>query len=911
MKKLSILTGMIIFFTVISYAQVGINTDASLPDPSAMLDIKSDTAGILIPRMTAVQRDAINNPATGLMVFVTDNNTFNYFDGNIWKVIGNGDNGSSFWSRNGNTIYVGQDTAVVIGKDHTTGDFEVSPSVGTGTYSQDVTTGGTVTAQEYQGSYVPEHLFDDNQGSIWRNDNNLPVWIQYDFGAGNEKAIGKYRLYWSGTNYDFTPYSWEFLASDDGTGWTTLDTRTGQNDWQSGTWKEFIFSNTQKYRYYRLNITDSNGAGSTGVYLNEMEMMEEVYADFTALYVEGDKTGIGTSSPDATLDINGTFQFTDGNEGDGKVMSSDADGNVHWIDLSILDPDWTVNGNDIYKTTDGNVGIGTTTPYYPLDINSTTSSRGTNIELENDQGGSIAGVYTNVNNTGTGSAYGMDNHLSGQSNGERYGVANTIDNSGTGNHFGVMNSLTGATTGDRFGTYNNLQGTGTGKQYGVRNELYVNNNNSQYGNFTAIYDNGDGQRYGTYNKLLGNGSGEHFANYNLLGGNGTGAQIANYDSIYNAGDAFHYGAYRVLNGSGSGYHYGNYNLLGGNGTGIQIATYDSIYNAGNAYHYGAYRVLNGNGSGDHYVTYNKLSGSGDGYQFGNFTEIDNSGNSMHFGIYNNLTGSGSGVHYGTYNKLYGSGSGDHFGIFNYVYGSGDGTYYASYNEVGGSDFPSSSLGTHYATYNEVRSNDKGPGDKYGSYNKISMYAGGTHYAVYGEAEKTGSYAGYFVGEVTTSKDYNYITPKSYKLQVPGIAFASRDYYPSFPVDFEYDAFKGSIKISGDSHGQSMAEIDLPQGAYVTSITAHVAGIVDGGNNFSASIRQKDFYDTSGYSDSVLGVSAQNVTTYSHYTANDNPFTVDNNAYSYYLIFSFTGQDSGDAIALHGVTIEYTLNKVSH
>jgi len=42
-----------------SFAQVGINTDSSQPDPSAMLEIKSTTKGLLPPRMTMAQRDAI------------------------------------------------------------------------------------------------------------------------------------------------------------------------------------------------------------------------------------------------------------------------------------------------------------------------------------------------------------------------------------------------------------------------------------------------------------------------------------------------------------------------------------------------------------------------------------------------------------------------------------------------------------------------------------------------------------------------------------------------------------------------------------------------------------------------------------------------------------------------------------
>ncbi len=54
------------------YAQIAINTDSSSPDNSAMLDVKSTTMGILIPRMSFIEQNAIVSPAEGLMVFCLD-----------------------------------------------------------------------------------------------------------------------------------------------------------------------------------------------------------------------------------------------------------------------------------------------------------------------------------------------------------------------------------------------------------------------------------------------------------------------------------------------------------------------------------------------------------------------------------------------------------------------------------------------------------------------------------------------------------------------------------------------------------------------------------------------------------------------------------------------------------------------
>ncbi len=85
-------------------AQVAINSDGTTPDASSMLDIKSNTSGILIPRMRAQERDDIPSPATGLMVYVTDDNRFYYFDGTTWIPVGSGVSDDD-WIVDGNNLY--------------------------------------------------------------------------------------------------------------------------------------------------------------------------------------------------------------------------------------------------------------------------------------------------------------------------------------------------------------------------------------------------------------------------------------------------------------------------------------------------------------------------------------------------------------------------------------------------------------------------------------------------------------------------------------------------------------------------------------------------------------------------------------------------------------------------------------
>ena len=86
MKQIFTLLAAVVL-TATTYAQVGIGT--TTPDASSALDITSTTKGLLIPRMTNAQRQAISNPAAGLQVFVTDfdGGSFMFYDGTKWGTL--------------------------------------------------------------------------------------------------------------------------------------------------------------------------------------------------------------------------------------------------------------------------------------------------------------------------------------------------------------------------------------------------------------------------------------------------------------------------------------------------------------------------------------------------------------------------------------------------------------------------------------------------------------------------------------------------------------------------------------------------------------------------------------------------------------------------------------------------------
>lgn len=105
---------------------VGIGTNT--PHASAQLDVTSTTKGVLFPRMTLVQRNAIASPTAGLMIYQTDNTPgFYFFDGTLWLAVNAG--GTNLWSLNGTSIYNTNGLNVGIGTNSPTGRLDVLGSL--------------------------------------------------------------------------------------------------------------------------------------------------------------------------------------------------------------------------------------------------------------------------------------------------------------------------------------------------------------------------------------------------------------------------------------------------------------------------------------------------------------------------------------------------------------------------------------------------------------------------------------------------------------------------------------------------------------------------------------------------------------------------------------------------------------
>ena len=95
---------LILCLPLLTFSQgVGINATGASPHNSALLDITSTSAGVLVPRMTAAQRNLITSPATGLLIFQTNSTPgFYYYTGSAWKAVGGAD---TDWTITGSEVY--------------------------------------------------------------------------------------------------------------------------------------------------------------------------------------------------------------------------------------------------------------------------------------------------------------------------------------------------------------------------------------------------------------------------------------------------------------------------------------------------------------------------------------------------------------------------------------------------------------------------------------------------------------------------------------------------------------------------------------------------------------------------------------------------------------------------------------
>ncbi|CDN44144.1 discoidin domain-containing protein [Paenibacillus sp. P22] len=136
----------------------------------------------------------------------------------------------------------------------------INSAVAGSTGNGSLTAGGTASASQ-GGSPSGEDVskaFDGASGTKWLIFAGSG-WLQYQFGGGNAYAARQYSLTSANDFPARDPKSWSLQGSNDGSSWTTLDTRSGETFASRFQTKTYAISNTSAFKYYRLNVTANNG----------------------------------------------------------------------------------------------------------------------------------------------------------------------------------------------------------------------------------------------------------------------------------------------------------------------------------------------------------------------------------------------------------------------------------------------------------------------------------------------------------------------------------------------------------------------------------------------------------------------------------------------------------------------------
>jgi len=525
------------------------------PSASSLLDMSSTTQGLLAPRMTKTQRDAILSPAVGLLIYQTNSTAgFYYYDGAGWKAVTS--KGASTGLNNLTTTSI---NAALLPNANNTLDlgssilnwneiYVNSIKFMDGTTQSTASAGGGTTYTAGTGINVTGTTITNtspDQTVVLTSGTGISATGSYpNFNIANTAPDQTVALTQGGATTITGTYPNFTISSTDNN--TTYTGGTGIN--VAGT----VINNTSPDQ--TVALTQGGATTITGTYPN----FTISSTDNNTTYIPG--TGIGiigttisNTSPDQTVSltgggitgITGTYpNFTiSSTETDPQVSSSVTNKIPKWNGSALTDGIIFDDGT--------NVGIGNTAPTAKLDvtgdakINGITVGRGGGGVSTNTANGSsaLSSNTTGFENTANGSNALFSNTIGfyNTANGRSALYSNTTGNSNTANGITALYSNT-------TGYYNTANGyqalfsntTGFSNTANGRSALYsnttgfsntANGSNALYSNTTGTENTANGisalysNTTGTYNTA--NGISALYANttgtYNIANGYSSGS----------------------------------------------------------------------------------------------------------------------------------------------------------------------------------------------------------------------------------------------------------------------------------------------------------------------------------------------------------------------------------------------------
>lgn len=625
-RSVLIVAILFLFISKASQGQIAIGTGSPTPDASSMLDIQSNSKGVLVPRMIQAERTAIVSPATGLLIYQTDGASGFYYNVGTpgapnWTPIVAG-NGGGRWDLLQNPA---GHLTLAHGADTTSFSFDGVTNKKAFTMTSNSLTSGSLlylkgTSTASSGYSAMLNIFKAGANT---NSNVISAGISTtvtntgvnsnnyggDFFAGG----GNFNVGVGGTaNGKDGIGVWGYTSSPDPSSQTgVMGTKSGNTVTGNGIGVQGVATGTGSTNkggdFYTAGASSNYGVysytdadGGYGIYGMNSSTGTGFQRGVTGVKMGNTGTGIGmaisgTASGTGTTNYGGNFSASGANMNFGVYSTTSSNGFAIYGNNSSTDPGSQVA---IFGIKNGNTGTATGTGVK----GQATGTGATNIGgdfFATGASGSNYGVYSLTDaNAGIG-VYGAN---ASTGTGTQVGVLGSkSNNTGTGSGYGVQGTATGTGTINYGG---NFAASGASFNIGAEGSVLANLG-------TGIVGNNTSSTSGTQVGVDGRKSGSIGAGGTGYGVKGSASGSADYNyggNFYADGAAQSYGVSGQASSTGNNIG-GDFSASGG--------TFNKAVNALTTDHGIAVTATNSaSGTGTEYALMGTKSGnlsSGNGY----------------------------------------------------------------------------------------------------------------------------------------------------------------------------------------------------------------------------------------------------------------------------------------------------------